>query len=278
MKLQKFTSIALLSAMVLGVSAPIAFAADDATELSGKGTIQYKENDESDNKETDKVIDPENPDTLVTIDPETEGGNNNDKKGSLRVDFVSHLKFGLQNITTSAGEYYASPTNGDAEDGEKVQRGNFIGVTDQRGDGKPKGWTLSAKVTSPFKNTDQVELKGAQISYSLPHIGSTQDQANFPTATPLVTLNTAGKDADGKDVASTVMASAAAGQGWGAYAIEYGRPSLDENNKVVEDGTGVTPATMDKAVKLSVPANTPLDTTTEYQATITWTIAELPQD
>ncbi|WP_314208593.1 WxL domain-containing protein [Vagococcus salmoninarum] len=272
MKLQKFTSAVLLSALVLGVTAPAAFAAEEALSIPGKATIQYTENDESDDKGTGNVTDPENPDKKVEVD-EDNGSNNNDKKGTLRVDFLSNLKFGETKITTSAGEYYATPTvattvNSDGSEGVKVDRGNFINVTDQRADGTPKGWKLSAEVTKAFSN-GTVALDGAELTYTLPYVSSTQKAVNFPTAVPTATLSaTSG---------STLMATADAGKGWGAYSIEYGRPSLDADGKVVEDGSGVTPATMAEAVKLNVPANTPLDITSAYVAEITWTIAELTE-
>ena len=265
MKLQKFTCAAVLSALVLGAVGPTVFAAEEARSIDGKGTIQYKINDESEN-EGNEVIDPENPDEKVTVDPE-EGGNNNDKKGELRVEFLSNLKFGEQKITTGAGEYFASATNAKNKADEDIKRGNFIQVTDQRADGTPAGWTLSAEVTSPFTNTGGVALDGAQITYTLPFVNSSQKAENFPVAESVVVLETSG--------GSKTMASAAAGKGWGAYAIEYGRPSLDANGKVVEDGTGTVAPTMDEAVKLNVPANTPLDITTAYEAEITWTIANL---
>ena len=265
MKLQKFTCAAVLSALVLGAVAPTAFAAEEARSIPGKGTIQYTINDESEN-EGNEVIDPENPDEKVTVDPE-EGGNNNDKKGELRVEFLSNLKFGEQKITTGAGEYFAEATNAKNKAGEDIQRGNFIQVTDQRADGTPAGWVLKAEVTKAFTNKDSVSLDGAQITYTLPFVNSTQKAVNFPVAEPSVTLEagTGSKD----------MAKAELGKGWGAYAIEYGRPSLDAAGKVVEDGSGEVKSTMEEAVKLNVPANTPLDITTAYEAEITWTIAEL---
>lgn len=267
MKLQKLTCVALLSALVLGSVASTAVAAEDAKTSDGKGTIQYKMNDESEN-EGNEVIDPENPEEEVTIEPE-EGTNNNDKKGELRIEFVSNLKFGVQKVTTNAGEYFASATNGTNKAGQAVKRGNFIQVTDQRAAGTPKGWKLSAEVTQPFTNSDKKVLKGAEITYTQPFVNSSQEKENFPVATEAVTLGTT------SGTTSATMVAAAANKGWGAYAIEYGRPSLDAAGKVVEDGTGATPATMDKAVKLNVPANTPLDITTPYEAVIKWTIAEL---
>lgn len=266
MKLHTFTSVTLLSTLVLGaLVAPTTFAAEEARSITGKGTIQYTINDESEN-EGNEVIDPENPDDKVTVEPE-EGSNNNNKKGELRVEFLSNLKFDEQKITTGVGEYFASPTNAKNKAGEDIQRGNFIQVTDQRAAGAPMGWKLSAEVTKAFTNKEEVTLDGAQITYTLPFINSTQKAANFPVAESVVVLDASS--------GSKTMVSAEAAKGWGAYAIEYGRPSLDDAGKVVEDGTGEVKATMHKAVMLNVPANTPLDTTTQYEAEITWTIADL---
>lgn len=273
MKLQKFTCAAVLSALVLGAVAPTALAAEEARTLNGKGTIQYIENDDS-NNDGNEVVDPEKPDEKIDVEEE-EGTNNNTKKGTLRVDFVSHLDFGATNkIKTGAGEYFASPTVGTNKDGEEVKRGNFVQVTDQRGDGI-KGWKLSAKVTSPFTNTAGDVLDGAKLTYSNPFVNSDQtDKTNLPTPTSSVVLDTTGTTTNSEVMLS---ADAATKQGWGAYTIEYGRPALDADDKVVEDGTTgvVTQPTMAESVKLDVPANTPLKIGDAYQATILWTIAEL---
>lgn len=272
MKLQKFTCAAVLSVLALGAVAPTALAVEDpgVDFIEGKGTIQYRENDnpENDGKE---VVDPENPDEKIEVEEE-DGSNNNDKKGTLRVDFLSNLKFGEQDITTGVGQFNASATNGTNKDGEAVKRGNFIQVTDKRGNSN-QGWTLSAEVTKAFTNTAGDVLDGAEITYTLPYVNSSQKAANFPVATSNATLETTGSNKSAVE-----MAKADAGKGWGAYTIEYGRPALDAAGDVVEEGgSGViaTPATMDTAVSLKVPANSPLDITSAYVAEITWTIAEL---
>ena len=269
MKSQKLVCVAVLSALVLGAMGPTSLAAEEARSIKGKGTIQYIEDDDSDN-EGNQVIDPENPEEKLDVDGE-EGTNTNDKKGTLRVDFLSHLKFGDQNkITTKTGEYFASATNGNkVVGGAPVKRGNFIQVTDKRGDGS-KGWTLSAEVTKPFTNEAGAVLDGAELTYTLPFVNSTQKKENYPVAEPTVLLETTGATKS-----SMKMAAAEDGKGWGAYTIEYGRPSLDNQGQVVEDGTGSVKPTMEEAVKLTVPANSPLNIKTAYVAEITWTIAEL---
>lgn len=267
MKLQKLTSTAILGALALSLAAPTVLAGP-AESLSGKGTIQYKENDESDDKDTENVTDPENPEEDLEIDEEN-GENNNDEKGTLRVDYLSHLKFGEQKVQTSAGEYFATPTIATVkETGKEVKRGNFVNVTDQRASGTPQGWTLTATVETPFTNKDGEILKGAQITYSNPFVNAA-DTTSLPVAENLVVLETTG------NVNTPKMASAVAGTGWGSYSIEYGRPSLDDQNNVVEDGTGSVKETMSKSIKLNVPANTPLDITTPYEAKIVWTMAQL---
>lgn len=252
MKSQKFKCAALLSTLALGMVSTTAFAAEDALDLTGNATIQYEKNTEG-----ITPVDPESPDKPVIVLP-GEGTDNKDKEGELRVDFVSHLKFGTKKITTAASDYYAAPTNV-MQDGTAIQRGNYVQVTDQRSEGTPKGWKLSAQVTKPFTNATNSILKGAQITFDLPYVNSSQEASQYPTANSF-TLDTTGSSATSQPVAS-----AEAEKGWGTYTIEYGRPELG-------DGTA---STMDKAVKLSVPANTPLDSTSGYQAEITWTIGNL---
>lgn len=264
MKLQKLVATSVLATLGLGLVAPQALALEEATFIKGNGTVTFEENDDPTHNGED-VEDPENPGTEVVPEP-GEGENNNDKKGTLRVDFVSNLKFDKQKITTGKGEYFATPTNvvlknEDNTPGETVQRGNFVNITDKRASDSAttaaKGWVLNAEMTKGFTSsveTGESVLKGANITFTNPFVNSTQDEVNYPTAFSSVVL---------QQGETMKMASADAGKGWGSYSIEYGRPEVDGQA-----------ATMGESVKLTVPAETPL-LTTAYTAEITWTIAAL---
>lgn len=273
MKPQKLTCVAILGALVLGAAPSTAFAeTNGAEQIKSNGKIEYEKN-------TGGVtpIDPEKPTEEIVITP-GEGENNFTKDGELRLDVVSHLKFGRHKITTVATDYYAEPTKiirKIANQPDEVRtRGNYVQLTDQRSDGAPEGWTLKASVTKAFTNGNNEVLKGAEITYINPFVSSTQDNTNFPTTVPTVKLETTAEE--GKPVNTALFASADAGKGWGTYTIEYGRPDTDGQGNVIGTGENKTNATMAKSVMLSVPANTALTTKSAYQAEVTWVIAQLP--
>ncbi|WP_314067037.1 WxL domain-containing protein [uncultured Vagococcus sp.] len=254
MKLQKLTSAVLLSALVLG-SGATAFAAADTT--TGKGTIKYVES-------TEPVgpTDPEKPGEIVKPKDEEEIVENKDK-GTLQVNLVSNLKFGEVDLTTGAGKYFALPTNLVDADGQPIERGNYVQVSDIRGDGAFKGWELKAAVTKPFTQaTSGNILKGAEITFMNPHVDSTQPEDLQPVAKSTFTLKT-----DGTPNTETAL-NASSGTGWGTHTVEFGRPANIGKNPIAVP-------TMGESVQLDVPANTPLSLTEAYVAEITWTIASL---
>ncbi|MBP1040166.1 WxL domain-containing protein [Vagococcus sp. BWB3-3] len=245
MKLQKLAGAVLLGSLALGMVAPQALAASE--DLTGKGTVTFLED-----KSITGPTDPEDPGKEVEVDPGE--GTTQTEQGPLSVDFVSVLKFGEQTLTPSAnaGVYEAQATT-ITKDGEKVERGNYVQVTDKRSGSTKQGWQLSAAMTKKFTSeTTQDEIGGATISFANPFLNSDQaDKGEIQTnATVLL-------ESDGT---SAPVANAAAGKGWGTYTVEYGTS---------------TDANMDKSVILTVPASTPLSVDEEYTADITWTIANL---
>lgn len=245
MKLQKLAGSVLLASLALGMVAPQAFAAGES--LPGKGTVTFKE-DTSFTKPTD----PEDPGKEVEVDPEE--GTKQEEQGPLSVDFVSVLKFGERTLTPSAnaGVYEASATTV-TKDGTKVERGNYVQVTDKRTGAAKQGWELSAAITKKFTSeTTNDEIAAATISFANPFLNSTQaDKGDIHTDATVIL------ESDG---ASAPVANAAKGKGWGTYTVEYGTSAE---------------ANMDTSVVLTVPASTPLSVDEEYTADITWTIANL---
>lgn len=247
-KATMITTFAALTLGMVGLNTTVLAAEGNAKTTNGEGTIKYK----SDTKPVDPV-DPEKP--VDPVDP-GEGGGNTDE-GDLRVDFVSHLRFGEKDITSSEGIYMAAPTTvTNKATKEKSERGNYVQVTDKRAvkDGKSKGWTLQAKLNQQFQTTDaKNKLTGSTLTYMNPYLGSVKNEVlNVEKSVLLTEGNGYQKFVDAK-----------AGQGWGTYTLEFGRPAVEAKE-----------ATMDKSIQLNVPANTPLSTE-EYKAQITWTIAEI---
>ncbi len=252
MKTKKIITTAALVSFGVTLLSPIALAESKST--AGEGTITYKED-----KGKEEVVDPEDPKKPV----EPGDGGHNEDEGALRVDFVSHLRFTEDaKITTNAGTFYANPTkvkpltSGEGETpvyGDPVERGNFVQITDKRAlkEGKSAGWKLSAELTKQF-TTGKSELKGATLDYVMPTVNS--KSGTVDPADVVAKGFELSKDGGGANVLT-----AAAEKGWGTYTVEYG---------TAKD------ATMDKGVKLTVPANTPLEAA-KYTAEITWTISEL---
>lgn len=243
MKKTKLVTSVVAVALGLTLVAPSALAAS----LTGNGTINYTED-----TSVTKPVDPENPDEDIDeIDPGE--GNTNTTPGSLTVDFVSHLKFGDNVVTTEEGKYYAAPTNIGTTDAPEL-RGNFVQITDKRAaDKRGDGWKLTAELTEQF-TAGALKLDGATLNYANAFVNTKDgndlaDVAAFTLAegTAVDVLSADVTDAADKD------------KGWGTYTIEFGRPDT---------------ATMDKSVELTVPKTVQMAAET-YTAEITWTIAEL---
>lgn len=257
--------LTLLSPTVLAAKTPEQIAeAERAKTLTGKGKVTFEES----NTKTDKG-DPEE-ETIIDVP-----GVVNPDGGPLRVDFVSELDFGVQEIKLAGGVYNAAA----AEDktNNKI-RGNFVQVTDSRGagdDGVSKGWELKAKMSKQFETADKTsKIKGASISYLNPVVTYKEDKGSVQTPRPDVALDKAKYEANGAAILSVdengngneeTMLTAKKGNGLGTYYLQFGRNK--DYSKQADDTTA-------SSVKLTVPANLPLKQS-EYTADITWTINEL---
>ncbi|MGX7031214.1 WxL domain-containing protein [Vagococcus zengguangii] len=255
MKYTKLLSTAVLGAMTLGMVTP-AFA--EVEPAVGEGRIEFTAD-----TSPEGVIDPENPGTGVT--PEEPGeGVKPGKEGPLQIVWVSNLKFGSMPASLTGIDVDAAATNVGTKT-EPILRGNFVQIADKRFDKDPgQGWTLSAQMTKQFtevvSETEDVTnygnsvLNGSTITYKNANIekSSNQDVIEMPTTAsedPVLSLEGGSKE----------MMSAAQGQGFGNWAVEYG------------DSRANTEAT---SVHLNVPTRVAMKAT-NYKAEITWTLSEL---
>lgn len=260
---QQAACIMGLGFSLIGSNSLTAFAANNK-EQTGDAYVDFVED-----TALEKIVDPENPDKPVIVDPAE--GSTNQKEGSLLIDFVSHLKFGVSPITKNKRTYKATPTIiKDESTNVEKKVGNFIQLTDKRSGSEPKGWTLTAQVTKPFTNEVNRVLEGAKLKYDHPFINAKGDidLSDYPTSAGRIILDTDG--ANGLP-SSKQFATAATGKGWGQYTLEFGRPEINGGS-----ASGGQDATMDQAVTLEVPESTNIAPASSYSAEITWTIADLP--
>jgi hypothetical protein len=256
MKAKTLCSIALLAVVGINLAAPTAHA--DAKSQATKGTLTFTE----DNDPKD-IVDPEDP-SKPLVDPEAPIIVNPDR-GSFSIDAVTELNFGTDTIKAFAAnpEYYAAAVTGTTSTGS-VTRGNFVQFTDVRGTANHK-YKVSAQLTKQFeaKANTGTFLKGAKIDYSNAVISSADPAAQWPATTVAGFQLAPNAEGTGAGASVVVVNNEEAKKGIGTYTIEFG-----------QYGDGTTTNTSADSVKLTVP-NTNLLLADEYQAEITWTIAEV---
>ena len=219
-------------------------------------------------------VDPENP--ITPVDP---GGDSPSTKGTLRIDYVSALDFGVAEIKKTNRVYSALAQQFRTDIGA---RGSYIQITDQRTEST--GWTLQVKQETQFKNrviqnTAEQELLGAVMSLDKGWANSSST-----SNTPTVTRNTIALSPG----SASQVATATAGSGRGVWTISFGAsktntskqentlsPVIDANGKAVMDSVYQKPAYSNSAITLSVPDSTKIYPV-QYETEITWILSELP--
>ncbi|MBO0441173.1 WxL domain-containing protein [Candidatus Enterococcus ikei] len=272
MKKRTLCTAALLA--VLGTSAllPAGAYADDATNVTSKGKIEYVEDK---GKNDDKH--PEKPDVIVKP-PYVP----NEAEGALKIDGVSDLDFKQQNAVLTDADYFAeqtqvSYTKDDKTVIEKV--GNYLQLTNKRID-NPTKWTLSAKMAQQFKGvTSENVLENSTITFTNPFIESETNKtvSPWPELTAVANGFVLGEDGASVDI----LESKDVKGGFGTYTVAFGNTKdyFDRTqNGTSEDSTGV--ANQDGkiengSVSLMVPGRT-VKTKEAYEAKILWTLTEKP--
>ncbi|MBO0468087.1 WxL domain-containing protein [Enterococcus plantarum] len=252
-KLCAATLLAVLGATV-AVPNAVQAAEENPLQVSGKGTINFLEDDgvdtPTDPTDPTKPVDPENPIVTPPVNPAT---------GPLKVIAVTDLDFGADNKVTPASgsgwEYSAKAAQIEYKDGTTAASPNFVQFKDTRADNKANKHTVSAKATS-FTNAEGQELKSAELRFSNVKLvnGSDQNQVNetgVAAAPKILTDGTTPTDFVKQD---------ADDKGFGQFTLQFGDTADN---------------TADDSVKLWVPAEgNKLSTSSSYTSTITWTIAD----
>ncbi|MEH7451566.1 WxL domain-containing protein [Gottfriedia acidiceleris] len=234
----KFTKVAFVS--VIGMSSLVGAAHSTFAEVSSvgnsKGSITFVAG-------TGPVtpVDPTNPiEPLEPSGPTDPTDPPTGNAGSLTLDYVSSVDFGVNEISNKTEVYSAK------------SKKPFIQVSDRRGTGA--GWSVTAKA-SKFTNGTADSLPGAIITFKNGSVISLSTSGS-PVSTETIALNTDGS------TASTVV-SASSGNGYGTWVTRWLGPNPEVNDGALNDN-----------VTLTIPAGSA--TIGNHEATITWTLTDAP--
>ena len=219
------------------------------------------------------IIDPEHPELIV--DP----GEGPSTTGSLRIDYISSLNFGSEDLNKSSRKFdslaqlFLDDTSA---------RGYLVQVSDFRSE---DGWELQLTQKNQFsssivQDSENRYLKGAVLSFDKGWANT-----NGTSNAPLVTRDAVSLDS--LDMAYTI-ATADANEGKGSWTIAFG--SSDSNPQAKEttltplkdkQGNAVTnqqynkPEYKNSAISLTVPKETKIYPV-EYSTTLQWTLLAGP--
>lgn len=241
--------VVLMSSATMMNLTSVVHAADNSVNTTGD--VTFKE-------DTDPVnpVDPVDPDNPVDpVNPV------NPTNGPLSLDYASSFHFGEQKISAKDETYYAAfdKIKG-SEDGQTVDKPNWVQVTDKRGTNA--GWKLQVQQglqLTTGKDENAKELKGAVISLSNPNVKTTSDnKAAAPTANGTITLvpGTKGEDGVVPGAAQDVM-TAASDQGMGTWVDAFG-----------DETTG------NQSIALSVPGASEKVKDGKYTTELTWLLSD----
>lgn len=252
----------------LGVGATDGIASSQSVVQNGSVEVQ--------DSGTSTPVDPEFPGNEV--DP----GPSPSTDGPLRIDFISTLAFGHQEIATGEHQYksLAQLFHSDTQ-----ARGYYVQITDVRGDSA--GWELQLSQDTQFQNqviqeANEQSLTGAVLSFDKGWANS------FGVSdTPQVFRETIAIQEIG---AAYSVASATSNQGKGIWTIEFGASAENESNQVntlspltdeagepVIDETFRKQAYENSAITLSIPDTTKLYPV-QYTTSLTWTLTAGPTE
>ncbi len=234
-------------------------------DVESKAIVTVKEKQTSFEKEanitflededTGTIVDPDNPDEgIEPVDPANPNG------AELMISYASNLNFGVQSKQATSWNALADKVYADETHTTTREVTPFVATKDSRGSSR-KGWTLTAKQDTAFKDETKEILKGAEISFTKLSYASLEGAPKASTVDKIVLSQ------DAQDIAK-----ATASQGVGAWSLALG--ALDGE---VEQGTEdkkVTNKTT-SGVTLSVPSTTSKNTGS-YSTTVTWELAADP--
>lgn len=247
---QKLCAAAMVATFGAAVLAPSIVLA--APEWSAEGTITFTE---------DTTEPPVTPPGIT--EPEITEPEVNPDNSPLRIVSVTPLNFASQQIAGNdsnkvypATVFSAPKADEDGEPTEEmVDMPHFVRFLDRRADGEENHYTISAKITNQFTNTENAdkELAGATIAYSNVTLVTGTNNATKPSSAvikPSFELSV--------DDAATIVTQNEADKGYGVFEIMFGNLA---NN------------TAAKSVNLKVPGTNVIQAG-EYVGEVTWFISD----
>lgn len=234
--LKKWKVVLGISILLVGLAGntTMTFAAEKSVNTTGK--VIFTQGNEPvnpvDPEEPENPVDPVNP-----VDP---------TEGPLSVDYASSFNFGEQKVTGTSKVYHADLDKFKDNDGNIVERTNFVQVSDNRG--TAGGWQLSVTQGKQFTGANAEELKGAELS--LNNVTAvTPGSGTAPAVGTSVTLTPG---------SASILMTAAKDTGTGTWLARFGQNS--ENGKT--------------SVQLKVPGAAAK--ATNYSTDLTWTLTDSP--
>jgi hypothetical protein len=216
------------------------------------------------------VVQPPVPDPDVEIEPYPPG-----QTGPLTIAYAPrNMKFGEQSISTQRQSFGMIAEEQPLADGTgDVPYVSFVQVQDTRG--THAGWDLSVDLTN-FVSVDSGHiLAGAQIEFVSPSLVYNAGEGD-QTRAPEVNTNEGTSLLVNANSTDTPIMKAAEGKGAGTSSTVWGNQSA-LNSQFVEKQNGDIDEVINDAIRLNVPGDaSPMAET--YRATLTWTLAELPND
>lgn len=189
-------------------------------------------------------VDPTDPSQPNTDDPEGNGYITG-QIGPLSLDYVSHIDFGSQEISTTEQVY------------ESTTLEPYIQVTDVSGTGD--GWQVTAQASEFIGDDNTVSLPGSSIQFNNGDTASTSDSEN-PVIEEAINLVTGGDAADVVTAASRATGEPVnTAQGLGTWVTRW-----------LAGGE----ATSNGNVTLTVPGSSA--SAGDHTAEISWTLANGP--
>lgn len=222
---------------------------------------------------TSGIIDPEHPELIVNP------GEGPSTTGSLRIDYISSLNFGSENLN-KAGRKFSSLAQLFLDD--TSARGYFVQISDFRPD---DGWELQLTQKNQFNSSivqdaNNRSLKGAILSFDKGWANT-----NGTSKAPLVTRDAVSLES--LDMAYTI-ATAGSNEGKGSWTIAFGSsesnpqekettltPFKDKNGNAVINQQYEKPEYKNSAISLTVPKETKIYPV-EYSTTLQWTLLAGP--
>lgn len=246
-KSTKLLTLLSTSALLgLALTTTVHAAEEPATPTAKTGANSTATVGFNENKEKPSIVNPKNP--SKPVDPNTPANPDDPKNpgtgapGPLSIDYVSNFDFGTKTISNKDETYKLSDKAG------KAEQTPFIQVTDNRG--KQTGWNLTAKITD-FVATDgsSQALKGAKLTIGSRASTATAAYGNKNTAP---TIKTPFEFSDTNQAQSIMSATSGTGTGTWLDLIDP------------------------DATTIFIPAGNA--NATAYNATISWNIANGPQN